>query len=244
MKYCIVDERLPAPCESALTEKGFGIIKLAPISALPSPIASHTDIILFKNKSNIICSERYLSENPEIRASLYGLSSFINIKECREYPFGEYPRDAIFNALTVGERLFARCESVCRDILEYAEEAGLSVINVKQGYPACTVLAIGEDAAITSDRGMARALIFAGVDTLLIDEDSAISLPPYKNGFIGGTAGRIGKDIYFAGNISALRDGENVTRFIESHGYVPHSLAPDASGLCDLGGLFFYEDNA
>ena len=80
MKYCIVDNRLPVLCESSLIGRGFEMIKLAPIAALPSPIASHTDIILFRHKNNIICSKRYLSENPAVRDALYALSSFINIR--------------------------------------------------------------------------------------------------------------------------------------------------------------------
>ena len=243
MKYCIVDERLPADCESALLAQGVKIIKLAPLRTVAGAVSSHTDIILFRHGGNIICPKRYLCENPDTARQIYSLSSFINIKESPECPEGAYPHDAVFNALVIGKYLFAKCDSVCRDILDYADSAGLTVINVKQGYPACTVLAVGDDAAITSDLGMARILDKLGIDTLTVSEDASVLLPPYKNGFIGGCGGALGDDIYFAGNLFSHKDGQRIADFIESHGKRVKSLASEASWLCDLGGLFFYENN-
>ena len=139
----------------------------------------------------------------------------------------------------MGEKLFCKADSISREILAYACEAGLKVINVKQGYPACTVLKISDTRAITSDNGMAKALRSEGIEVLAVPESDKILLPPYKNGFIGGTAGRCSNTVYFAGNPKALPYFDTIDAFAQSAGVKLLSLYPESSNLIDLGSLVF-----
>ena len=115
-------------------------------------------------------------------------------------------------------------------------ENGYETVHVKQGYPACTVLRLNESAAITSDRGMARAMSDRGIRVTLIDS-GYFSLPPHEYGFIGGSAGTDGNSVYFTGRIDAHPDYEKIIRAIESEGMKAVSLSSDVP--VDVGGILF-----
>ena len=154
---------------------------------------------------------------------------------------GSYPNDAIFNALVIGKRLFCKTDSVSSDVLRLAEREGLEVIGVKQGYPACTTLAISDRAAVTSDKGMAKALEKSGISTLLIPESEKIKLPPYKNGFIGGAAGKFGDKIFFLGNVNALPYCDALLALMTDEGVSALSLDEESDSLLDLGGIILHK---
>ena len=149
-----------------------------------------------------------------------------------------YPLDAIFNGLAMNGRLFCKRDSFCRDIIDYAEKEGFKIIGVKQGYPACVTLKVSENAAVTADLGMAKALSENGVSVLTI-ENGDIALPPYEYGFIGGAAAAFGNEIFFLGDIGKHRNGEKICEFIEAFGKRAVSLSDEP--LSDLGGIIFTE---
>ena len=120
---------------------------------------------------------------------------------------------------------------------ELAEQNGMDIVNVKQGYPACTVLALGSRLAITADKGMAHALSKNGIRTLIIEESEKIALPPYKNGFIGGAAGILGNTVYFIGNLFSHPSGEKIRDTLKNAGYEAVSLDSSEDSLFDLGGM-------
>ena len=115
--------------------------------------------------------------------------------------------------------------------------AGLTSVNVKQGYPACTALAFG-NSAITADRGMMAALTSREIKTTLIST-ADISLPPYEYGFIGGAAGVYKNEVYFLGDVHAHRDSEVIRQAITEAGYLPVSLSDEP--LADLGRIIFID---
>ena len=133
--------------------------------------------------------------------------------------------------------LFAKCDTASRTVLNLAESCGLTLVNVKQGYPACTVLALPSSFAITADPGMASALGNHGIRATRIEESESIKLPPYKNGFIGGTAGVLDGTVYFIGNLLSHPSGELIRDTLLSAGYSAVSLDESADSLFDLGGM-------
>ena len=120
--------------------------------------------------------------------------------------------------------------------MEIGKKSGLTLLNVNQSYPNCSILKIDEQSAVTSDRGLYKALCENGIDTLLIEEGH-ISLPPYEYGFIGGASGVYGDKVMFFGNIDLHPDGEKIRKFIQEKGKRCISLS-DAP-LRDLGGMIF-----
>jgi hypothetical protein len=204
------------------------------MKTLPSPIASHTDMLLFALKDRIFVSEKYLSE---AGISFPDLKNKITV--IKETQGDCYPSDALLNGLVIGNRLFCKRESFSNEAREYAKECGLEIIFVRQGYPACTVLKVSDSAAITADPGMKRALEKEGISVLNI-ENGSILLFPYEYGFIGGAAGVFGDTVYFLGNLSSHPQYENIIRFITDNKMKVISLSDEP--LADLGGILFIEE--
>ena len=240
MIYAFVDKRIPEGALATLSELGFCPVLIEPVgSLLGLAVESHTDLALFSHGGTAIAPREYLTENPKIRDAVY--SAFPTVIESDYTPGRNYPFDAIYNALVIGECLFARVESVCPDILAYAKREGLRVVNVRQGYPACLTLKV-DNAAITSDEGLYRAFTSEGIRALLIGNSEIIKLAPYPYGFIGGASGAFGNTVYFIGELSSHPEYGRIRDFIESEGYSLASLMPSSGELFDLGGIAFSPD--
>jgi hypothetical protein len=234
--YALVDCRISEKCKRELSRCGFSVISLPPMKGLPSPIASHTDILTFYIDKTLFISEKYAEEHPEIYEMQKRELTGIDIRTTKEYQKEVYPTDALFNGLVLGNHLFCRRDSFSREIIEFAESRGYTTVNVKQGYPACTVLKISENAAITADRGMAKALSDNGITVTLI-ENGSISLPPYEYGFIGGAGAAFGDKVYFLGDITSHPSYCKISDAISKCSKHPHFLSDE--GLADLGGITF-----
>ena len=235
--FAIVDERISRNCETELLERGFEIIKLPADKRLGEAVASHTDMLLFRCENTLIGSRQYFEKNGEVFKKIKAALPSFDFILSDEPIISKYPNDAIFNALRVGNKLFAKVDSVSQALLDTARTSGLEVIGVKQGYPACTVLAVSDNFAITADRGMASALSKSGISVMTVEESEKIKLPPYKNGFIGGAAGVIDNTVCFLGNFLSHPSGEDIKTALEVRGYEAISLDPSADALFDLGGI-------
>jgi len=240
MKLAVTDQRLPEAALDALLKMGFEVLLLPPCENLPTPLNSHTDMLLFRYEKRLITEGGYYERNKALLDRLRPIG--IDITTCKANFSRSYPYDAILNALKVGDRLFIKSDTAAREILELAKEAELRICEVRQGYPACTVLPLSDSAAITADRGMARALAGAGVKVTLIDDSDRIKLPPYKNGFIGGCAGRYKDTVYFIGNLDAHPECEAIKEAVSAAGLSSVSLMPKSDFLFDLGGILFFDD--
>ena len=230
--FVLVDERISEDCCDSLSQEGFTPVKLPAMSSLPSAIASHTDILAFKLGDKIFFSIAYFE------AFFNTLSPLCTQNIClTESCQGKnYPLDAIFNGLLMGDKLFCKADSFSAEIISEASTLGIKTVPVKQGYPACTALKISENAAITADKGMAKALRCEGISVLEI-ENGSISLPPYEYGFIGGAGEAHGDKVYFFGDIKTHRDSDKILKFIEENGKIAVSLSDEP--LADLGGMIF-----
>ena len=228
----LVDERIDEACVRGLAEDGFSVFRLPPADGINSAIASHTDILTFKLEDKLFFSRKYFEQKISKGTSL-PLASIILTEECQ----GEsYPKDAIFNGLLMGEKLFCKKDTFSNEILSYAIPRGIEIIGDNQGYPACTVLKISDDAAITADCGMEKALLSAGISVLKI-KGGGVSLPPYEYGFIGGAGAVYGETVYFLGDLNTHPDAQAISSFIEENGKKVKSLSKNP--LTDLGGIVF-----
>ena len=94
------------------------------------------------------------------------------------------------------------------------------MINVKQGYTNCSIAVIDEHSAITSDKGLYKALISKKIDTLFLDYIPNIKLYSNgeysnKNGFIGGAISRIGGNIVVFGDLGKIDREHKIRDFIK-----------------------------
>ena len=217
---------------------GFTVIKTPPSKRLGAAVASHPDMLMFKCEDEIITSAEYCDEAAYVFSDIREYCPTVRISFTNDAFEPEYPRDAIFNALVCADKVYCRTASISPSVLEYAKKAELEAIDVKQGYPACTVLSLSDEVCITADAGMARALEERGVRVYRI-ENGDITLPPYEYGFIGGAAGVYRGVAYFLGNIDSHRSKDIIKEACEAAMVVPVSLSDEL--LADLGRIIFID---
>ena len=232
----IVDERISKKCETELIKRGFTVIKTPASRSLSDAVCAHPDMLMLVHKNNIITSANYCDEAPYVFSDIRELSPHASITFTDDEFSKEYPRDAIFNTLIIGDKMFAKTDTVSPSVLQYAKNHNIKIVKVRQGYPACTVLPISDNAAITADAGMAKALCKENIAVTLI-EDGDISLFPHEYGFIGGAAGVFRDTVYFLGDIRRHRSKEKILEAIEKTGKVAVSLSDEP--LADLGRIIF-----
>ena len=220
--------------EEVLTALGHRTLRLPPHPALPKPVASHPDMLLFFAKDGIFCTKSYYEiaarELNEISAAYGAPLRFVQ----KEYE-NAYPNDVLLNALPMKKLLFCNTKTVAGELLDL----GLEPCHVNQGYTKCSALPLGDRAIITEDASIAKTAKEQGIDVLQI-QAGHITLPEYDYGFIGGSASfavRGGLDaVFFAGDISQHPDYTIIDHFCQSYGFkiINLSNAP----LCDVGTIF------
>ena len=233
MKLIIVDNRITEKCERALLLRGFTLLKLPSHKRLSKAICSHPDTLIFRLGNRLITSADYCEDAAWIFSDLREYAPEVKISFTADCLSEKYPGDCLFNALTVKDTLFAKTDSLSPSVKALAEEMGYKICHVKQGYPACSVLAFG-NSAITADVGMAEALTKNGIKVSLI-RPGFITLPPHEYGFIGGASGVYDDTVYFFGDISQHPDFEIIKNAIEAEGFSWVSLSDEP--LADFGGF-------
>lgn len=239
MNIAIIDSRATDAYERALRLQGFDILRLPRCSSLGEAVSSHPDTLLFRCGDDIVTSADYCDEAAYIFSDIRERVPRVRIHFTPDSLGKTYPEDCKFNGLVMGGALFCRTESISESILRIARDTGLDIVSVKQGYPACATLALGDRAAITSDPGMARALDERGIRVYTI-EPGYIDLPPHEYGFIGGACGVYQDKIYFFGNYKLHPSSDIIESGARENGYTPVSLG--TGRLVDLGGIVFLKE--
>lgn len=232
MKTLLLSSDIQRESIEQLSSLGYRVLTLPRYKALPTPISSHPDSLVFKGEGQIITDKDYFYENEELFSEISSHSG-VDVVISGDKLGNKYPSDTRLNAIELSDKLFCRRESVSSAILEYAKKTGLSVINTKQGYPACSTLKIAENAVICADRGLAKLYRSVGISVYEI-EPSGISLPPYEYGFIGGASAVADGFVFFFGSLSTHPSHKIIARALEEHSLCPVSLGKGV--LCDLGG--------
>ena len=212
------------------------VTELSEYSEISAPMCAHPDMLMLRLGDNIITTEHLFATMREVFEKITACAPKIKLHTINARHEREYPRDAILNGLVFGRRLFIKAHSAPRELIELVASLGYEIVNTKQGYPACTVLKLGDNSAITADRGMYKLLIANGIDTLLI-ENGCISLPPYEYGFIGGAAGVCGRTVYFMGELEKHPNAEKILKKLQAQGLSHLSLGKGE--LFDGGGIIF-----
>jgi len=233
MKLLIVDSRITNKCEVSLLKEGYTLLKLPKDKRLGESVSSHPDTVLFYLDGEIITTADYCDDAPYIFSDIREFCPNIRINFTADERSAKYPDDCIMNALTIGNKIFCKSDSISKAIIEMAKLLGYEIHHTNQGYPACSVLAFGNN-AITADRGIGAVLEKNGVCVTYITE-GGISLPPHEYGFIGGASGVVGNKVYFFGDIMKHTDGDIICKVIKNAGFIPISLSDEA--LSDFGGI-------
>ncbi len=205
-------------------------IPLKPYDKLDLPVNSHADMLIFIIGRKIFCYEEYFEQNKSIFEGLEDYEIVKIAKKCG----AKYPDDIALNALVLDKLIIASLKHTSSEILEYAKGAGYKLINVNQGYSACSTLVLNKDTIITADKGIYDAVIAEGKDALLISA-GGILIDQYSYGFIGGASFVIDDTVYFFGDISKHQDYEKIKGKIDSLGMKISSIM--LGNVFDFGGI-------
>ncbi len=236
-RLAIVDGRIRPSDADTLLSLGFKLIRLPAHKGLPLPLASHTDMLIARIGDEYFTYRDYYEANREL---FFLLEDALSIKGgftlCEVSPSDTYPRDAGMNLLVFGKILFIGKRTAPDIIIKRARDLGYRIIFTNQGYPACTVLKLTENAAVTADPGMARILSENGIETTFI-ENGGILLTPYEHGFIGGASGVFNGTVYLLGSLRGHTSQAAIEAAIKRAGLSAVELSEGE--LLDLGGILF-----
>ncbi|MBN7772926.1 DUF6873 family GME fold protein [Clostridium aminobutyricum] len=152
----------------------------------------------------------------------------------------EYPQNIGFNAVCMGHYFIHNLKYTSPELMETARNQGMTFIHVKQGYTKCNTVVVDENAIITSDAGIVKALNPFHMEILLI-QSGYVNLPGLPYGFLGGASGRVGNQIVFNGNLEQHPDCKRICEFIESRGLSVHYFREYE--LEDIGSIIETDSN-
>ncbi len=210
---------------------GIDVLPLSPYSRLAAPVSSHADMLACIIGDRLFSYSDYIDSNPEIYE--YAAECGYTVVRCSPPTSSRYPDDVGLNVGVVGKKLFCNVKSTAKEIKHYAEGNGYSLIDVKQGYAACTTLILDDNNVVTGDPSIRRAMDKEGISVLFIKED-AILLPGYEKGFIGGASFVVDKKVFFFGNAKKLKEYEKISALIRSLDMEEFSIS--SGDVVDFGG--------
>ena len=188
------------------------VASLPSYDKLDSPVSTHADMLVCVIDDSVFVYEDYYNNNEETFSCLGKNYKIVKVrKECKK----KYPNDISLNVLVIKKKIFARLDSVADEIIDYAKENGYKLINVSQGYSACSTLVVNTNSAITGDKGIYEALLNEGVNALLVKNDT-IKLPGYSCGFIGGAGFVFKNKAMFFGEIENHPDFLEIRDFLKN----------------------------
>jgi len=221
--------------QASIAAHGYTPILLPPHPALPTPIASHPDMLLFFAPDGIYTSKIYaeVAKNAlEIITQITGRPVLV----CDAELDGGYETEVFYNVAPIGSRLFCHSTLTAKEITSRTD---CKICATRQGYAKCSVIPIDDYSMITADPSIAKAAEREGVEVLLL-ESQGCYLDGYSTGFIGGACSyspyHTSEEIFFCGNLNSHPQAAKIIDFCKLHGRIPISLS--SSPLCDLGTIF------
>ena len=229
--FCFLDYRISNEELNNLIDLNIKPILIPKCPKVYEAINGHVDIqlnILDKKNKKVIV-QKDISKD------------FLNLLSSNEisYTLSEnslgtnYPENIIINALITDNLFVHNLNYTDPNLLKLQNSK--KVINVKQGYCKCSILPLGKNAFITSDKGIYKKLIQEDLDVLLIPPGD-ILLPSLNYGFVGGVGGMISENkLALFGELNSYAYGKEVYNFLYKHDIEP--IALKKGKLIDRGSL-------
>lgn len=193
----------------ALSSMGITCITTKESRDLSPPVNKHADMLCHHLGGKHIA---VYNDQTELIKKLINLGAVI-IKPQKNLQ-ADYPNDIALNVLRLAKLSFGKINSIDPKLLSYySSSQEVETVDVKQGYTKCSVCVVDEKSIITSDKSIAQKARERGINVLLISP-GYIELKGYEYGFIGGTCGKIHKNILaFAGDIKTHPQSDDIINF-------------------------------
>ena len=226
--YAIIDHRTPSEVKKNLEKYTNDIFEFSSNEITYNSISGHPDIFMFQDKNKLIIAPN-------------APKSFINFldKKYVNYSFGIKPvsenldNSVLYNCLNTEKYFFCKKDKPDISIQKWCSKKQL--INIPQSYARCSMFTLKNN-IITSDKGIINILKKNSLEYFYFDP-SEIRITDHKNGFIGGTMGKVNNKVFFLGNILKHKNGKELNKLITSLDKEVICLGNDY--LYDGGGIFF-----
>ena len=239
----IADSRMPEEAKKNLKKLG-NVIFINPTSVTYNSISSHPDIFFFQKDDALIYApnapKRIIKELKKRK---------IKLIEGKKEVGKKYPETVPYNAVGIGNLLIHNLKHTDETILSSYKNH----INVNQGYTRCNLLALNENAFITSDVGIFNAVnsqqttdnslypheslveTYGRTSVLYIDPKQ-IKLEGQKNGFFPGCCGVWKNNLIVCGSTN-LKEKAELDKFLKENNFNLIELYD--GDLIDVGSVFF-----
>ena len=215
------------PFLSALEPYHITVSEIAPIQGLQSPIRFHADCAVCPLSG----SKFFLEAGQTIIGNTLkamGATVFYSTTSLKN----GYPFEAALNCLPFSPYFLCNKNTINSQLLQLAKQQKYDIINCKQGYVKCSTVPICNDAVLTDDISIYRAL--QGKIDVLYVEKGDVQLENYPYGFIGGAIMMSQKDCLLCfGNLHTHRDYDKIHSFLANHHVYIENLSQNC--LQDIG---------
>ena len=232
----LIHNRLPEVSRRILENIGISLMSVPEHPFYDEPVCGHPDLFAFADGDTVIA-------HPSLSPLLADRFTVITADIPHENARVIYPHDCKLCAVKIGKIVIADFRHLSPTLIRYIESRGYRKIAVKQGYAACNVCTVSDNALITEDAGIARACTDAGLDVLHL-QTHAVNLDGYDYGFIGGASGSFTNEkgtsvVTFCGNIAAHPEYARIKDFCEKHRAEILSLGDYP--LTDFGSILYID---
>lgn len=227
----IADGRMPEEAKKNLKKIG-NVIFLNPTSLTYDSISSHPDIFFFQDKEGLIYApnapKKWIKELKKRK---------IRLTEGKKEVGKKYPETVPYNAVGIGDLLIHNIKYTDSKILSLYKRQ----LHVNQGYTRCNLLALSENAFITSDEAISRELLANShsqqpTAKVLYIDPKQIKLEGQKNGFFPGCCGIWKNNLIVCGSTRHLKEKETLDKFLQDNNFNLIELYDGE--LIDVGSVF------
>lgn len=230
MSLAFVDSRISIEELENLRALGLEVVACPLSTSLYDAVSGHPDMLLH------VINNRMILVHNEIDSDFVEFLKFkgFDISFSHNKLKAVYPKDVILNGLILKNFFVHNLKSSDPHLLNEVRDKKL--IHVKQGYTKCSTAVVSDNAIMTSDIGIAKALSSEKVDVLLLPPGD-ILLPGLNYGFIGGCCGLINeKTLAFYGNLANYEFENEVLKFLKKYKVEPVYLSDGK--LIDRGSIY------
>ena len=225
----IADSRMPEEAKKNLKKLG-NVLFLNPTEITYNSISSHPDIFFFQKDDALIYApnapKRIIKELKKRK---------IKLIEGKKEVGKKYPETVPYNAVGIGNLLIHNLKHTDETILSSYENH----INVNQGYTRCNLLALNENAFITSDVAVGTRLATSVHYSVLYIDPKQIKLEGQKNGFFPGCCGVWKNNLIVCGSTKNLKEKAELDKFLKDNNFNLIELYDGE--LIDVGSIFLIE---
>lgn len=230
----IVDGRASEEIECNLRNLGIHVIRTVKCSSTYDAVSYHPDIVMHPINSRDIVIAPGVYDYYREELEFYGLNA---IKGESEVGMA-YPDNIGYNVGRVGKLAVHNLKYTDRVVRHHLDKENVEWVYVKQGYSKCSILTVGDNRIITSDRGIGNALEEKpGIRVCLI-EPGCVELKNMEYGFIGGTGGMMSrKELVLSGQYSLHKSRDDIDCFLKQGNIIVQTVSN--KGIEDLGSMLF-----